>query len=58
VTAVYARYRRWCEEQTPTRGALEPTAFAEQFKELCERAGVQTDRRGERIYCLDVTLAA
>ena len=58
VTAVYARYRRWCEEQTPTRGALEPAAFAEQFRELCERAGVRTDRRGERVYCLDVALVA
>ena len=27
-TAVYARYRRWCEAQTPVRGALEPAAFA------------------------------
>jgi hypothetical protein len=56
VTAVYARYRRWCEEQNPALAALGAPAFAEQFKELCERAGVRTDRRGERVYCVDVAL--
>lgn len=58
VTTIYARYRRWCEEQTPALAALEPVAFAEQFKALCERAGVRTDRRGERVYCVDVALVA
>ena len=46
------------EAQTPVRGALEPAAFAEKFRELCERAGVRTDRRGERVYCLDVARIA
>jgi len=58
LTAAYARYRRWCDEHIPPQAALEPTAFADQFKELCERAGVKTDRRGERVYCVDVALVA
>jgi|GEM_PF-1909218 len=58
VTAIYARYRRWCAEREPELAALEPAAFAEQFRALCERAQVRTDRRGERIYVQDVALVA
>jgi hypothetical protein len=58
VTAIYARYVRWCAEHQPPLRPLEPATFAEQFKALCERAGVETDRRGRKVYCLDVQLVA
>jgi hypothetical protein len=56
--AIYARYRRWCEEQTPATAALDPSAFAEQFASRCARAGIRTRQNGNRVYCLDIQLVA
>jgi Poxvirus D5 protein-like len=54
--AVYARYRRWCDDQKST--PLSAQAFAEEFKTISERVALRTKRNGTKIYCLDVTLVA
>jgi hypothetical protein len=56
--AIYARYQRWCEEQRPPLGALDLSAFAQQFAGRCERVGIRTRRDGHKIYCVDVRLVA
>jgi hypothetical protein len=54
--AVYARYRRWCDDQTAT--PLSAHAFAEEFKRISERVALRTKQDGTKIYCLDVKLVA
>jgi hypothetical protein len=56
--AIYARYQRWCDEQQPLLGALDLSAFAQQFAERCDRVGIGTRRDGRKVYCLDVKLVA
>ena len=56
--AVFARYRRWCSEQTPPHAALETKAFAQQFAERCERLGIRMRRDGSKVYCVGVQLVA
>jgi hypothetical protein len=56
--AIYARYQRWREEQQPPVGALDLSAFAQQFAERCERVGIRTRRDGRKVYCLGVQLVA
>ena len=35
--AIYARYQRWCGDQTPPMTALTLKAFGDQFGAACER---------------------
>ena len=56
--AIYARYQRWCSEQQPPLDALAARTFAQQYAERCERVGIRTRRDGNKVYCLDVRLAA
>jgi hypothetical protein len=51
--AVYAGYRRWCEEKgLSARGATE---FAVDFKAIAARYGIRTRKDGTKISCLDVS---
>jgi hypothetical protein len=56
--AIYARYQRWCSEQQPPLDALAARMFAQQYAERCERVGIRTRRDGNKVFCLDVRLAA
>jgi hypothetical protein len=56
--AISARHQRWCGEQQPPLVALAARAFAQQFAERCEHVGIRTRRDGNKVYCLDVRLAA
>ena len=56
--AIYARYQRWCSDQQPPLAALGARAFGQQYAERCERVGILTRRDGNKVYCLDVRLAA
>jgi hypothetical protein len=58
LTVVYARYYRWCAEQTPSVSSESASAFAEQFRTLCDRFGVRTEKRGGKVYLLGVRLVA
>lgn len=54
---VYARYKRWCTEQSPPLAPVDLVPFGEHFREVCERVGVKTRTIRKRAYCLDVKLA-
>jgi len=54
--AIYARYRRWRDESQAT--ALPATAFAEEFKGICERVALRTRQNGSKVYVRDVRLLA
>jgi hypothetical protein len=56
--AIYARHRRWCDEQQPPLASLDARAFAREFAARCERLSIRTRREGAKVYCLDVRLAA
>lgn len=56
--ATYARYQRWCSEQSPALAPLTLTAFGAEFKAACDRAKVRTRQKGSKLYCLDVQLVA
>ena len=58
LSAVYARYRRWCDEQRPKCSLHGATIFAEEFKAICERVALRTRQDGGKVYCLDVKLVA
>lgn len=58
LAAVYARYRRWCEDQTPAVAAEDAGSFADQFKPLSDRVRLRTERRGHQIIVRDVQLVA
>ena len=58
LTAVYARYRRWCEDQSPVVSAEDASAFAAQFKTLSDRVRLRTEKRGNRVFVRDVQLVA
>lgn len=58
LSAVYARYCRWCEEQEPKATAHSATAFAEEFKAISARVALRTRQDGSKVYCLDVKLVA
>jgi hypothetical protein len=53
--AVYARYRRWCDDTQAT--ALPATAFAEEFKAICGRVALRTRQNGSKVYVRDVRLS-
>ncbi len=44
--AIYARYQRWCADQTPPASALDLNAFGDRFRLACERARIRTQKRG------------
>jgi hypothetical protein len=54
--AIYARYRRWCDETTAT--ALAAAAFAQEFKGICGRVALRTRKNGSKVYVRDVGLSA
>ena len=58
LSAVYARYRRWCEKQKPAVAADDAAAFAQQFKSLSERVRLRTEKRGSKVFVRDVKLVA
>jgi hypothetical protein len=58
LSAVYARYRRWCDEQDPKCGPHSATTFAEEFKAIGDRVALRTRQDGGKVYCLDVKLVA
>jgi hypothetical protein len=53
---IYARYRRWCDEQKAS--PLSATAFGEAFKAICERVALRKRQDDSKVYCLDVKLVA
>jgi hypothetical protein len=58
LSAVYARYRRWCTESAPASAALSAGEFAAEFRPLADRVGLHIEKRGERLFVCDVRLAA
>ena len=58
LSAIYARYRRWCDDQDPKAAPHGATAFAEEFRAICERVALRTRQDGSKVYCLDVRLVA
>ncbi len=56
--AIYESYLDWCSEQTPPMRPMDPLAFAAHFAQRCDRAGIRTDIRSNRVYCLGVELTA
>lgn len=56
--AIYESYLDWCSEQTPPLRPMDPLAFAAHFAQRCDRAGIRTDIRSNRVYCLGVQLTA
>src|SRR5262245_39453585 len=57
-SAIYLRYKRWCEEQSPPFAPLPMTAFAEQFAQRCRKAGISTRRDENKVFCLNIALSA
>lgn len=55
-SAVYLRYKRWCDEQSVA--PLPMQAFAEQFAQRCRKAGIRTRRDENKVYCLNIGLSA
>lgn len=53
---VYFRFVQWCGEQSPPLAPLDPVAFAEAFKDLCQRGKIAVRHDGRRAYCDDVRL--
>jgi hypothetical protein len=56
--AIYARYQRWCADQSPPAVAHDLNAFGELFGAACERARIRTQKRGSKLYCVGVQLVA
>jgi hypothetical protein len=60
--AVYRRFLRWCDEQSPPSGwgsALNAATFWAHFEPLCGRVGIRLrTKRGGKVYCVGVKLAA
>jgi len=56
--AVYKRFLRWCEEQTPPAAAPDTQAFWAHFEPLCERVGIKLRTKAGKVYCVGVKLAA
>ena len=56
--AIFARYQRWCAGQSPPAMAHDLNAFSEQFGAACDHAGIRTQKRGSKVYCLGVQLVA
>lgn len=55
---IYARYQRWCVEQAPVVEPLEAPAFLAQFVPLCERVQIAMRKKGGKVHCIGVSLAA
>jgi hypothetical protein len=55
-SAVYLRYKRWCDEQSVA--PLPMQAFAEQFAQRCRKAGIRTRRDENKAYCVNIALSA
>jgi hypothetical protein len=55
-TAIYLRYKRWCDEQRVA--PLPMQAFAEQFAQRCRRPGIRTRRNENKVYCVNIALSA
>jgi hypothetical protein len=58
VRVIYARYQRWCFEQEPSVEPLAAAQFFEQFAPLCERVQIPMRKKGGKVHCLGVSLAA
>jgi len=57
--AVYKRFLRWCDEQSPPAAVPNAPAFWTHFEPLCGRVGIRLrTRRGGKVYCVGVKLAA
>jgi hypothetical protein len=56
--AIYARYQRWCADQSPPAVVHDLKAFGELFGAACECAGIRTQKRGTKLYCVGVQLVA
>jgi hypothetical protein len=58
MSTVYARYCRWCEEQSPALRPHDKLGFALAIKAWCECGKIDVRRDGGRVYCVDVKLAS
>jgi hypothetical protein len=56
--AVYKRFLRWCDDQSPRMAPLNAPTFWQHFEPLCERVGVKLVTRQGKVYALGVKLAA
>ena len=56
VGAVYKRLLRFCDDNKLP--APKEREFWETFEPLCERLGIRIRKRGGKVYCQDVQLAA
>ena len=55
-STIFARYKRWCEEQSVP--PLPMQAFAEQFAQRCRKAGIKTRSNDNKVYCVNIALSA
>lgn len=53
---LFTSYKNWCEREG--LAAVEAGQFAKLFAGLCQLAGFRCVARGERMYCVDLKLAA
>lgn len=56
--AVYRRYQRWCDDQAPKVAAMPATDFWARFEPLCRRVNIDLRKKGGKVYCVGVNLAA
>jgi hypothetical protein len=56
--AIYKRYLRWCDEQSPHAAPLPIPAFWEQFEPLRGRVKINMRERDGKVFCVDIQLAA
>jgi hypothetical protein len=56
--AIYKRYLRWCDEQSPRAAPLPIPAFWKQFEPLCDRVKIKLSERAGKVWCVGVKLAA
>jgi hypothetical protein len=54
----FARYQRWCSEQSQAITPLGAAAFGHELKDLCKYAGIRTRAKGQDVFCLNVKLVA
>lgn len=52
--AMLAAYRLWC--QAHDFEAVTAEVFAESLNVICERAGIETNEKGGKVYCVDLKL--
>jgi hypothetical protein len=57
--AIYRRFLRWCDEQSPPAApAPNAATFWAHFEPLCERVGIKLRTKAGKVYCVGVKLAA